>query len=150
MGKEAFFDKVYAAAQEDEKKTGVPSNITTAQAILESNWGQKMPTAIKTDKVSNNIFGVKAHGSPNYVEDWTHENINGKRVAVLDKFASYDSIDESIEQHSQFLMKNQRHSSLFNSSYPVEWAKGLQAKGYATDPNYANSLISVMKGRGLL
>ncbi|WP_187499751.1 type VI secretion system tip protein TssI/VgrG, partial [Pantoea agglomerans] len=148
--KQAFFDKVYAAAQEDEKKTGVPAKITTAQAILESNWGKKMPTDIKTDKVSNNIFGVKAHGSPNYVEDWTHENINGKRVAVLDKFASYDSIDESIEQHSQFLIKNQRYSSLFNSSDPVEWAKGLQAKGYATDPNYANSLISVMKGRGLL
>jgi len=48
--KQAFFDKVYAAAQEDEKKTGVPANITTAQAILESYWGKKMPTAIKTDK----------------------------------------------------------------------------------------------------
>jgi len=65
--KQAFFDKVYAAAQEDEKKTGVPAKITTAQAILESNWGKKMPTDVNTDKVSNNIFGVKAHGSPNFV-----------------------------------------------------------------------------------
>jgi len=97
--------------------------------FLNLTGAKKCPLLSKLTKVSNNIFGVKGHGSPNYVEDWTHENINGKRVAVLDKFASYDSIDESIEQHSQFFMKNQRHSSFFNSSYPVEWAKGLQAKG---------------------
>ncbi|WP_313689461.1 type VI secretion system tip protein TssI/VgrG [Pantoea sp.] len=150
LEKQVFFDKVNSAAKAIEKKTGIPAEIVTAQAILESNWGTLVPVDEKTKKVSNNLFGIKAHGSPNYVETWTHENINGKRVQVLDKFASYDSIDESIEQHAQFLIKNPRYSSLFHSTDPVDWAKGLQAKGYATDPNYAKKLIDIMKSRGMI
>ena len=148
--KQAFFDKVYAAAKISEKKTGVPAEITTAQAILESGWGKKVPVDVNTKKISNNLFGVKAHGSPNYVEDVTHEYLNGKRVRIVDKFASYDSVEESIDAHAKFLINNKRYSSLFDSSDPVEWAKGLQAKGYATDVNYADSLIQVMKTRGMI
>ncbi|MBP2198266.1 type VI secretion system tip protein TssI/VgrG [Pantoea cypripedii] len=148
--KQVFFDKVNSAAKAIEKKTGIPAEIITAQAILESSWGTLVPIDEKTKKVSNNLFGIKAHGSPNYVETWTHENINGKRVRVMDKFASYDSIDEGIEQHAQFLLKNPRYSSLFHSTDPVDWAKGLQAKGYATDPNYAKKLIDIMKSRGMI
>lgn len=69
---------------------------------------------------------------------------------MLADFAGYDSIDDSIENHSEFLMKNKRYKSLFEGSDPKQWAEGLQSKGYATDPNYAQSLVSVMKGRGLI
>ncbi|MFZ4833746.1 glucosaminidase domain-containing protein [Rouxiella sp. Mn2063] len=57
---------------------------------------------------------------------------------------------ESINGRAVFFQKNRRHPFLFNSVDPIEWAKGLQKAGYATDPNYANSLISVMKNQGLI
>jgi len=45
---------------------------------------------------------------------------------------------------------NPRYHFLFKNDDPIEWAKGLQKAGYATDSNYANSLISVMKSQGLI
>lgn len=68
-----FFDKVYAAAKKNEAKTGIPAEITTAQAILESNWGKNVPTDINTKQSSNNLFGIKANGKQKYVQAWTHE-----------------------------------------------------------------------------
>ncbi|EPN1680499.1 glucosaminidase domain-containing protein [Cronobacter sakazakii] len=44
-----------------------------------------------------------------------------------------------------FSKKIQDTIFLFNSSDPIEWARGLQRAGYATDPNYANSLIALMR-----
>ena len=148
--KQAFFDKVYAAAKISEKKTGVPAEVTTAQAILESSWGDLVPFDKKTNTSSNNIFGIKSFGSKNAAETVTHEYVNGKKIKIVDSFATYGSVEESIEQHGQFLMDNKRYSSLFKSSDPVEWAKGLQEKGYATDPEYAKKLIGIMKGRGMI
>ncbi|PWC09214.1 glycoside hydrolase family 73 protein, partial [Brenneria corticis] len=148
--KKEFVKKVYAAALEEEKKTGVPAAVTTAQAILETGYGKSVPTDINTGKYSYNLFGIKAHGSPNYVENWTHENINGKRVKIIDKFAAYDSYEESIAGRSEFLRKNKRYQSLFESKDPKVWAQGLQDKGYATDPDYAKKLISIMNSQELL
>ncbi|EKM5753210.1 glucosaminidase domain-containing protein, partial [Cronobacter sakazakii] len=46
-----------------------PARITTAQAILEAGYGKSVPTDINSKKYSYNIFGIKAHGNPDYVED---------------------------------------------------------------------------------
>ncbi|WP_240725722.1 glucosaminidase domain-containing protein [Escherichia sp. E4694] len=148
-GKE-FVKYVFAEAKENEETSRVPAAITTAQAILETGYGKSVPTDIKSKKYSYNIFGIKAHGNPDYVEDYTHEVENGKRVRIIDKFQTYDSYSDSINGRADFFKKNPRYHFLFNSSDPIEWAKGLQKAGYATDPNYANSLISVMKSQGLI
>ncbi|EPH2854727.1 glucosaminidase domain-containing protein [Serratia marcescens] len=76
--------------------------------------------------------------------------MNGKRVKILDKFASYDSFEDSIAGRTEFLTKNKRYHDLFKSTDPKEWAQGLQDKGYATDPDYAKKLISIMNSQGLL
>jgi len=47
---------VYASAQAEEKKN-VPAQITTAQTILESDWGKIVLTDVNKNKVSNNLFG---------------------------------------------------------------------------------------------
>ncbi|WP_234300101.1 glycoside hydrolase family 73 protein [Salmonella enterica] len=145
-----FVKYVFAEAKENEETSRVPAAITTAQAILETGYGKSVPTDIKSKKYSYNIFGIKAHGNPDYVEDYTHEVENGKRVRIIDKFQVYDSYSDSINGRADFFKKNPRYHFLFNSSDPIEWAKGLQKAGYATDPNYANSLISVMKSQGLI
>ena len=148
-GKE-FVTFVFTEAQKIEESSRVPAAITTAQAILETGYGKSVPTDVNSKRYSYNIFGIKAHGDPEYVEDYTHEVENGKRIKVLDKFKAYDSYDDSISGRANFFQKNARYHFLFESNDPIEWAKGLQKAGYATDPNYANSLISVMKSQGLI
>ncbi len=60
---------------------------------------------------------------------------------------------ESVQNHSDFLIVNKRYSKLFeitnDENYLANWAKGLSECGYATDPTYANSLMSHIKNYGL-
>ncbi|MGK2895212.1 glycoside hydrolase family 73 protein [Klebsiella michiganensis] len=149
IGKE-FVNYVFEVAKENEAVSSVPAAITTAQAILETGYGKSVPTDINSGKYSYNIFGIKAHGSPDYVEDYTHEVVDGKRIKIIDKFASYNSYHDSITGRADFFKNNNRYHFLFKNMDPIEWAHGLQRAGYATDPNYANSLISVIKTQGLI
>lgn len=66
-------------------------------------------------------------------------------MRVLDDFRAYNSFSESMVGHSEFLKKNKRYKSLFNTDDPKEWASGLQKAKYASDPNYAEKLINIMK-----
>ncbi|MEI9532895.1 glycoside hydrolase family 73 protein [Moellerella wisconsensis] len=145
-----FVEYVFEQAKINEKTSKIPAAITTAQAILETGYGEYVPTDINTGKYSFNIFGIKAHGNPDFVEDHTREVINGKSIRIIDKFQAYSSYEESIKGRENFFIKNKRYHFLFNSQDPIEWAEGLQKSGYATDPNYAKELIRVMKSQKLL
>lgn len=149
VGRE-FVEFVFREAKKNEAKSHVPAAITTAQAILETGYGNYVPIDINTGEYSNNLFGVKAHGNPSFVLVNTHEYINGVKTPVVDKFMKYDSYEDSISGRADFFVKNNRYHVLFGSEDPVAWAKGLQATGYATDPNYANKLIGIMNKEGLL
>jgi len=80
----------------------------------------------------------------------THEYINGVKTAMADKFMKYDSYEASISGRSGFFIRNKRCHFLFNYAEPCDWARGLQRAGYATDPKYANKLISIMNKEELL
>ena len=53
----------------------------------------------------------------------------------------------SYKDHSLFLVERDRYSSLFklNRKDYRSWAIGLKAAGYATDPKYAEKLISLIE-----
>lgn len=61
-------------------------------------------------------------------------------------FRVYDSVKESFTDHSRFL-RRKRYASLFdlNPDDYKGWARGLKKCGYATDPNYADRLISIIE-----
>jgi flagellum-specific peptidoglycan hydrolase FlgJ len=141
----AFVGKIYSAALADQYRTGVPASISTAQAILESFYGKSVPVDINDGQYSYNLFGIKGSGDAGSVLINTHEVLGGQRVLVQDKFAAYTSFEASIDDHSNFLSRNSRYSSLFESTDASVWANGLQSKGYATDPNYATKLLSIIK-----
>jgi hypothetical protein len=140
----SFVTAAYAAAQANESSTGIPAAITTAQAILESSFGMKIPTDVNNGTYSYNLFGIKAGSRQNFVSSWTHEDVNGKSQSVLAKFASYDSFEDSVNAHSTFLTTNPRYRVLFSSKDSTSWANGLQSRGYASDREYASKLITVM------
>lgn len=150
LSKEDFVRKVYDAAQKESLTSGVPAAVTAAQAILETGYGKSVPTDINTKKYSYNLFGIKGVGTAGSVSVYTHEVISGERIKIVDKFQAYNSFSESISGRTKFLKQNMRYKSLFSSTDPKVWAEGLQKAGYATDPNYGKTLISIMESWKLI
>lgn len=142
--KEEFVSKLYQAAKLEQKTSNVPAAITTAQAILETGYGRAIPIDIHNGKYSFNLFGIKGIGPAGFVAIYTHEFYNGKKQKIVDKFKAYHNFSESITGRTAFLKQNKRYKSLFATTDPETWAKGLQSSGYATDPKYADKLISIM------
>ncbi|WP_226100772.1 glycoside hydrolase family 73 protein [Dickeya oryzae] len=150
-----FVEKIYKEALALETETGVPAAITAAQAILESGYGKRVPVDINTKEVSNNLFGIKANdkyikNGGKYVNILTTEYVpitgekEKKKIKIVGKFRSYQSSEDSLRDHASFLRGNKRYKNLFNSKNPMKWAEGLQASGYATDPEYAKKLQNVI------
>lgn len=143
MPPSAFISMLAHAAQDCQRKTGIPASITLAQAALESSWGARA--------IGNNLFGIKADRSwtgPT-VSFATTEHLGGKNVGLVDKFRRYDSWLASMVDHAQFLLKNPRYAKCFKQTSGYDWARELQAAEYATDPDYAKKLQDIIRGRNL-
>jgi flagellum-specific peptidoglycan hydrolase FlgJ len=129
--------------------TGIFPSVKMAQMILETGWGKS--------KVGNNMFGIKAAGkkSPYWngaaIKADTTEYIQGESGTYNLAFRKYDSIAASIRDHTNFLQQNQRYAKagVFKATTPEQQAQALQNAGYATAPNYAASLINVIKSYNL-
>lgn len=76
---------MYHLAVADEARTGVPAAVTTAQAALESDYGRGVPIDLVDGRYSYNLFGIKGEGPAGSVSVWTHEEINGKMVKVVER-----------------------------------------------------------------
>ena len=150
LTKDEFVRRVFEAAKKEELSSGVPAAVTAAQAILETGFGKSVPTDMNTKKYSYNLFGIKGAGTAGSVDVYTHEVVDGKRIKIIGRFQAYNSFAESISGRTNFLKRNLRYKFLFNSKDPKVWAEGLQKAGYATDPNYAKTLISIMNSWRLI
>lgn len=137
---ERYILTYYPIAVEQMVRHNIPASITLAQGLLESGAGNS-----KLSRSSNNHFGIKADKS------W-----KGKRTSSMDNgklcyFRKYNSVRDSYEDHSMFLVNRQRYASLFKlkkNDYKG-WAKGLKKAGYAEDPAYPTKLISLIERYGL-
>lgn len=143
----AFVDRLAAPAQAASSATGIPARFIIGQAALESGWGKRQ---IKnTDgSSSHNVFGIKA------TSDWsgkttsavTTEYVNGKPQKVVEKFRSYDSYEDALTDYASVLKSNPRYAPVVEASRDAAgFAHGMQKAGYATDPQYAKKLISIMR-----
>lgn len=119
-------------------------SLAIAQAALESGYG-KSGLAAK----HNNYFGIKASSSWKgpVVNMKTGEVLNKQAVVVNANFRVYTSLTDSIADRNNFLEKNSRYrlNGVFDAKTPEDQARALQKSGYATDPNYANKLIAIIK-----
>ncbi|MDR0371255.1 MAG: glucosaminidase domain-containing protein [Prevotellaceae bacterium] len=130
-----YIDNYYQLAMTQQREHGVPASIILAQGLLESAAG-KSELATK----ANNHFGIKCH-------DWTGEKIYYDDDRKNECFRKYNKALDSYEDHSAFLRNRSRYASLFDLD-PTDyqgWAHGLKKAGYATDPNYAYKLISIIE-----
>ena len=130
-------------AIEEQLRTGIPASIKLSMGLLESSFGQ---SRLATE--ANNHFGIK----------WWNTNDGAAFVEAMDddkdkagnptpsKFVKFASAQESYRKHSEFLMTRARYRVLFSydrTDYRA-WAEGLKACGYATAPDYAEKLITII------
>ena len=131
-----YIDKYSDIAIKEMKRTCVPASITLAQGILESNAGQSV-LATK----GNNHFGIKCHN------DWKGKTMKMDDNAPKECFRVYPNAEASFRDHSDFLRSRDRYKSLFELKQTdyKGWARGLKKAGYATDPGYADKLITLIE-----
>lgn len=124
-------------AKSEMEKYGIPTSITIAQGLLESDAGGS-----RLARNNNNHFGIKCFSKTckkghciNYTDD-THK----------DFFRNYKSAWGSFRGHSVLLQKP-RYQSLYKlkkTDYKG-WAHGLREAGYATDKRYGDKLIKIIE-----
>lgn len=124
-----------------QSKYGVPASLTLAQLLLESGTGSLSELA--TD--CHNLFGVKGVGPAGYCLYSTGENYNGVDVTVNAKFRKYNTYAESFEDRAEILSGSWYKRCTKTAKTADDWAKAIRKCGYATDPNYPEKLISIMK-----
>ena len=108
-----------------------------SQGALETGW-------CKSDiMVKNNApFGIKYTGTGKYYECKTTEYINGVKQTVTAKFRAYDTLYDGVLDYFN-LISTGRYKDTLNCNYTQDVIKVLKTNGYATDPNYVNSVMGV-------
>ncbi len=134
--REQYINRWQLLAIEEMHRSGVPASITMAQGCLESGNGNS-----ELSRKSNNHFGIKCKNS------WRGKKVYYDDDAKGECFRSYRTVEDSYRDHSDFLMKNPRYSSLFSlkTTDYKGWAKGLKKAGYATAHDYDKRLIKIIE-----
>lgn len=146
-GKSAeFHDRMAHHAVIASRETGMPANYMLGQAALETGWGRR---EIRSSNGANshNLFGIKATGGwkGKVAETTTTEYINGVKQKRVEKFRAYDSYADSFKDFANLIQNNPRYKSVMENVHSISgYARAMQSSGYATDPNYANKLASVI------
>jgi peptidoglycan hydrolase FlgJ len=129
----AYAQSIWPSVEQAAAALNVPPVALLAQSALETGWGASAP--------GNNVFGVKAVAGQAATTDATTEYQNGKMVAQTASFAAYSSVAQSV-QHYVGLIKS-GYAAAIGSPSVARYAASLQAGGYATDPDYAQKIISI-------
>ena len=143
-----FLDKAIPAATTASSKYGTYTSVMLAQAAVESAWGQSG----LAQEPNNNLFGIKGSYNGQSVNMNTGEYGNGGYYTTNARFRKYPSYTESFEDNGA-LLRNQMgnyYSGTWvenSNNYAQATQNGLQGK-YATDPNYAKTLNSVIATNG--
>ena len=145
-GAAAFVNQHTGAAQEAEKRTGIPAAFMISKAALETGWGRK-EIRHSDGSTAYNLFGVKAGANWKgaVAEVATTEYVDGKPQKVMARFRAYSSYAESFADYGRLMVESPRYGRVAASSGDASgFARSLQRAGYATDPAYADKLTRVI------
>ncbi len=149
--------KVGPLCTADMKKTGILASVTLAQFILESGYGKS-----ELAQNANNVFGMKKSLSGNswpgsawdgrcvYTKKTSEQNPDGSYVTITADFRRYPCIEDSIADHSAYLLgarngKKLRYEGLKGC---MDYRKAVQIikdGGYATSLTYVEKLCSIIE-----
>ncbi len=140
----AFLDRMGAAAHAASRETGIPGRLILAQAALETGWGRHEIKGAD-GRSSFNVFNIKATGwAGDSARVTTTEFENGQARKTQADFRVYDSYGAAFTDYARLLTESPRYAPVLQAPTAEAAARELQACGYATDPHYADKLVSIM------
>ncbi|MDO9052458.1 MAG: flagellar assembly peptidoglycan hydrolase FlgJ [Gallionella sp.] len=142
-----FVNKMLPHAMQASQVSGVPPQLMLGQAALESGWG-KREIHMADGSNSFNLFGIKANAGwrGKVAEVMTTEYSNGVAHKQVEKFRAYSSYAEAFKDYAGMMSSNPRYANVMQQvGSSSGMAQALQKSGYATDPKYAEKLVSVMR-----
>jgi len=133
-------------AKELSQQTKIPAPLILAVAGLESGWGRS-----ELAKSANNHFGIKAkkewRGMSYCKNTLEYGNYYPDQPYMAQQcFRKYFYIRESYQDFGSYIQsKHYYRQLLYYPSWNYRaWAEGMQRNGYATDPEYAKKVLSMI------
>ena len=155
MTQREFIDKISSCAVKNMGASEILASVTIAQAILESGYGTS-ELAVN----ANNLFGMKCSLSGNtwkscwdfkskYTKTTKEQKQDGTVYEVVADFRKYDSMEDSIADHSLYFLgamkdKELRYKGLKGEKDPRKAIQIIKDGGYATDIKYVDKVMSII------
>lgn len=142
----SFIETLMPYAKKAAKALGISPEVMIAQSALETGWGQKVLQK-PNQQSSHNLFNIKSHNN------WQGESVNksslevenGVGVKRSSNFRVYENLQESFKDYTDFIRNNKRYDqALQQGDNPERYIEALQQAGYATDPQYAEKIKTIM------
>lgn len=157
MPKEFVIKEVGKLCRENMKRSGVLASVTLAQFILESAYGTS-----ELAQNANNCFGMKCNlsgntwsgsvwnGDSKYIKKTWEQNPDGSTITITAHFRKYECIEESIADHSAYLLNAKngnklRYDGIKGMTDYKKVAQLIKDGGYATDLEYVNKLCNIIE-----
>ncbi|MFS1702339.1 flagellar assembly peptidoglycan hydrolase FlgJ [Alteromonas sp. AMM-1] len=142
----AFVQALYPVASQAAEKIGVTPEALIAQAAVETGWGQYVIHDGKGNS-TNNLFGIKANsqwkGNAATVATVEFDDTVARQQTAA--FPSYESLEQGLTDYVDFIRNQQRYQgAVEQAADPKAYFNALQQAGYATDPQYADKIMSVL------
>ena len=157
LSEEQVIAKVGALFTADQKQSGILASVSMAQFILESGYGKS-----ELAQGANNCFGMKKSlsgntwggstwdGSSVYTKKTQEQNADGSYVTIPADFRRYGCVEDSIADHSAYLLGAKNGSKLRYDGLKgcTDYKKAVQIikdGGYATSLTYVDKLCSIIE-----
>lgn len=157
MESAAVVAKVAPLFTANQKQSGILASVSLAQFVLESGYGKS-----ELAQNANNCFGMKASLSGNtwagsawdghsvYSMKTGEQNTDGSYVSITADFRKYSSIEDSINDHSVYLLgamngSQKRYEGLAGCTDYKKAVQIIKDGGYATSLDYVQNLCRVIE-----
>lgn len=147
----AFINKLKGSVQKATEEQRLYASLQMAQAIVESGWGKSALA-----KEANNYFGVKGSYNGQSVTMPTAEfDEYGNQYEITASFRKYPSAYQSMKDNAALLRQGVSwNHAIYSGTWREKAKSGTQAANglipnYATDPDYATTLKSVINTHDL-
>jgi flagellar protein FlgJ len=140
-----FAAELQQVAEAAASRLGVEPAVLLAQSALETGWGKHV--SADQHGSSNNFFNIKAGA------DWSGPTVTVQTIEYRDgiavresaKFRAYASPAESFADYARLIEGSPRYSAARAQAADGErYLRELQRAGYATDPAYADKVLSIL------
>lgn len=154
-------ERIGVLCAEDMKTSGILASVSAAQFILESGYGRT-----ELAQKANNCFGMKCvlsgntwngsiwDGTNKYRKKTQEDDGTGKLYTVTADFRKYVCVEQSIADHSAYLLgamngKKKRYAGLAGEKDYRKAVRIIKDGGYATDSFYVQKICAIIEKYGL-